>query len=216
MKNLNFKLFLSEVVIPTTPEDQKDSVFFEFKEWIESGFKGVPSTEVQRLVDKNMPVWFSDFDNAVEFISQIWKTLGKKVAIQITVAVARYVVEKHWKNTEDQSQIRAVELAEKWLKDESSVTASELEAAGNEAISEGSAIAYMAGDAAWTAGYATGPSKIRGASYAEFTMHWAAKSTSQKEVCEVIFEKLPRFCYEDLFQWGYFDSLQIRLTERRV
>ena len=43
----NFKTFLKEYVVETTLDDEQDDTFFEFKDWVEAEFMGIPSCEVQ-------------------------------------------------------------------------------------------------------------------------------------------------------------------------
>ena len=201
MNNLGFKDFLREVAIPTTPEDEKDSVYFELVEWANSKFVGVPSVEVQQMVDLNIPVWLGSFNNAEDIMEQLCKIQGGKSGVRTAVIAARYIVEKY---CEDEKQTRAVELVEKWLEDESSVTAKELSTAAYEAVGANSAVAYATADAAWAAELEITDFNRGENNFTMFTMFWAARITSHKEICEVIVEKLPKFRYEDLLQRGYF------------
>jgi hypothetical protein len=220
MYNLTFKEFLRQVVIPCTPEDQRDSVFFEFEEWADSDFTGIPSTEVQHLVDLNIPVWLNDFDNADIFAENLCEMHSKELVIRFAAIVARYAIEKCWGNTEDTSPIRAVELVEKLLENENSVTVKELNAtadtAANAAADATADAAYSAANAAVKAADAAVYAAANPAAYATYATYagnaaasagyWSAKATSNKEVCQITVEKLPKFCYEDLLRCGYFTS----------
>jgi hypothetical protein len=202
MNNLNFSNFLREVVIPATPEDQKDSVYFEFQEWASNWFRGIPSTEVQRLVDLNVPIWLSTHDDARNFAKKLCKIQTKELGIRAAVIAARYVIEKCWRiDSENTRPIQAVELVEKWLEDESSVSIETLRELAYSKVLDGEAM-YSAW-AAYTTAEAATYSSMSSTAYA---LQYAARATSQKEICQVIVDKLPRFCYEDLLRWGYISS----------
>jgi len=202
MNNLDFKNFLKTVVLETTPEDEKDDTFFELKDWVDSEFIGIPSSEVQRYVDKNIPIWLESQETAETFVKNLCKIELKQLGIRSAAIAARHAVEKYWENTGNGKEpMAAVELVEKWLCDENSVCKDELRTAGNAAAHT----AVSPANAAWAAANAAVyPANAVYAARAAANAAYAAAASSNREVCEIIREKLPKFNFEDLAQWKYF------------
>jgi len=206
MNDLNFKDFLKVVVLETTLEDERDDTFFGLKDWVEVGFIGIPSSEVQRYIDKNIPIWLESQETAQTFVKNLCEIELKQLGIRSAAISARFTVEKNWKNKNDNRPIATVELVEKWLKDETSVSKEELRTAGN-------ATAWAAADAAWAAAWAAADAAWAAAS-AAYAARAAASaayaggntSGSNREVCDVIRAKLPKFNFEDLVRWKYFSG----------
>jgi len=212
MNDLGFKDFLKTVVLETTPEDEKDDTFFGLKDWVDTEFIGIPSGEVQRCVDKNIEIWLESQETARTFVKNLCEIELKQMGIRSAAVAARYAVEKYWKNIGDNRPMAAVELVEKWLKDETdSVSVEELRAAAN--------VAALAGNEAWVAeGYAAGWAGYAAANVvyaaawaadaavnsANYAIYAAVTSVSNKEVYDIILEKLPKFNFEDLVRWKYF------------
>ena len=205
--------FLRYVVTQSTPEDQKDSVYFEFEEWANSGCVGIPSTEVQRMVDQTIPVWLPMHNDAEYFAKKLCKMQVKELGIRAAAIAARYSVEKCWKNTEDKRPVKAVELVEKWLEDKNSVSFQELDEAAEmlENIAwngtETASLEWNAVNAASDSVFSITRRQDWSASYVTRAIgYFSVRATSDEELCKVIAEKLPKFCYEDLLRWGYFKT----------
>jgi len=219
MNDLNFKEFLKKVVLETTPEDQKDITFFELRDWADSEFVGIPSCEVQRYVDKNIPIWLESQETAQTFVKNLCEIELKQLGIRSAAIAARHAVENYWNNVEgDNRPIAAVELLEKWLSDETSVSQEELRTTGNAAwaaayaaraaANSARAAAYAAANAAayaaaYSAAYATVYATAYSAAYSANAAN-AAGYAANAEICEIIQDKLPKFNFEDLVRWEYF------------
>jgi hypothetical protein len=202
-KNQTLKRFLVFNILFETSEDEKNSVYFEFKEWAKTNFSGIPSVEVQRLVDKNIPLWFANFDNIDSLLEKLNVFHFEKLGINASAISARYVTENYWKNKEDKRLIKAVELVEAWLKNNNSVTREELLQATNKVYSAGNFGHSTCGESstAWVA-YSTATTVLMVAKYQKSK----PVEFNEKEICKVVAEKLPYFCYEDLLEWGYFSK----------
>lgn len=215
----SFKNFLQEVVVPSTPEDQKDSIFFSLKDWVESGFVGIPSTEVQQKVDESITVWLNGFDNAFLFADMLCEILPIETVIQVVAITAKYAVEKAWDKISDPKSMERISIVEKWLKNKDSVSFEELHsmASGDRAVTKYLLLAVLhtrdADEYSKDDEYdeearkENAQASIESAlEYISLAANMAAKITSHKEICEIIVNNLPKFRYEDLLQWGYFSK----------
>ena len=204
MNDLNFKDFLKTVVLETTPEDERNDTFFGLKDWVDSEFIGIPSSEIQRHVDKNIEIWLESQETARTFVENLCKIELKQLGIRSAAIASRHAVENYWNNVEgDNRPIAAVELLEKWLSDETSVSKKELRTTGYAAWA---ANAAWAASAAWAAAWAANaaPWAANAARAAASAAAWAADAGNNKEVCNIIQDKLPKFNFEDLVRWKYF------------
>lgn len=215
MYNLKLEEFLSKVVIPSTPNDQQDSCWFELVDWVMNNYQGVPSAELQRLIDREIPVWLQSFDNASALAESLFE-MSCRQALWAGAIAARYAVENVWElYSENKAPLEAVQTIEFHLKNtDSHVFDKSL---------------LQAGGGAWSAVNFSGlrrnylqnmynsamvPYHVSYAAYWEndstecrqaiFGIERAVAATSDKEICQVIVEKMPKFCFEDLLRWEYF------------
>lgn len=203
MNDLNIKDFFREVVIPTTPEDERDSTFFELVEWANSGFSGVPSVDVQRLVDKTIPVWLESHSCSDFLICQIENMDRKKLALKASIIAVEYAVEKTKVYTTGPEIYEALKLINQFYEDEASVSLDKLQEL-EDRIWSLEVINTLDGDAIYALYRIF--FETRDGESGTSSVFWATQATSDEEILRVIIEKLPKFCYEDLLCWGYFSS----------
>jgi hypothetical protein len=198
MKNLSFQNFFRQVIIPTTPEDQKDSVYFELEEWVNAGFNSIPSTEAQRVIDSLIPVWLSNFSNASDLVDSLRK-ISRKLEVRAGLEAIKYSIKKHNCGSKELNQY--VALVEKWLIEEKSVSFELL----LEAVASIAEFAYSRYNRANGAGYTLIAfvfliDSIKNNTDIRQEIKYLLETSDDEEICEVILEKIPKICYENLLQ----------------
>jgi hypothetical protein len=212
MYNLRFEEFISQVVIPTTPEDQRDSCWFELVDWVMNGFRGIPSTELQRLIDQEITAWLQSF-NIASILAENLFNMNSRQALWAGSVAARYAVEKAWQPfSTDKRPMEAVQTVEFHLKTTNGHVFNK--SLINDGSGAWSAASFIRIQENYMYEAAMAPYRISYAAYWEndkkefyeivLGIEDAATATSDEEICKVIVEKMPRIHFEDLLRWEYF------------